>query len=157
MLFPLLSFCSHIFVISILFLIITSIMLLLYSLQIALSEFFAVFRLEKLSWHSTTSYWLLVKRRPKLDRLFRKNLFNSLNESPLLVGSFDWISLYGHSRLKCQISGFLTVYTYTRSLRLVTFIHCSQVSVRVRDKADHSVMSIESLLKHFAEETAAFH
>lgn len=32
-----------------------------------------------------------------------------------------------------------------------------QVSVRVRDKADHSVMSIESLLKHFAEETAAFH
>lgn len=34
---------------------------------------------------------------------------------------------------------------------------CSQVSVRVRDKADHSVMSIESLLKHFKDEVAAFH
>ncbi|XP_048232031.1 threonine--tRNA ligase, mitochondrial 1 [Ricinus communis] len=32
-----------------------------------------------------------------------------------------------------------------------------QVSVRVRDKADHSVMSIESLLKHFKDEVAAFH
>uniref|UniRef100_A0A2N9GPI6 threonine--tRNA ligase n=1 Tax=Fagus sylvatica TaxID=28930 RepID=A0A2N9GPI6_FAGSY len=32
-----------------------------------------------------------------------------------------------------------------------------QVSVRVRDKADHSVMSIENLLKHFEEEIAAFH
>ncbi|CAL1395092.1 unnamed protein product [Linum trigynum] len=32
-----------------------------------------------------------------------------------------------------------------------------QVSVRVRDIADHSVMSIESLLQHFADETAAFH
>ncbi|KAG6708278.1 hypothetical protein I3843_06G068100 [Carya illinoinensis] len=32
-----------------------------------------------------------------------------------------------------------------------------QVSVRVRDKADHSVMSIENLLKHFGEEIAAFH
>ena len=32
-----------------------------------------------------------------------------------------------------------------------------QVSVRVRDKADHSVMSIESLLNHFKEEVAAFH
>ncbi|KAK9276514.1 hypothetical protein L1049_006048 [Liquidambar formosana] len=32
-----------------------------------------------------------------------------------------------------------------------------QVSVRVRDKADHSVMSIESLLTHFKEEVAAFH
>ncbi|KAM4109910.1 hypothetical protein ACJW30_03G155100 [Castanea mollissima] len=32
-----------------------------------------------------------------------------------------------------------------------------QVSVRVRDKADHSVMSIENLLKHFEEEVAAFH
>lgn len=32
-----------------------------------------------------------------------------------------------------------------------------QVSVRVRDKADHSVKSIESLLKHFEEEIAAFH
>ncbi|KAG6654472.1 hypothetical protein CIPAW_05G147900 [Carya illinoinensis] len=32
-----------------------------------------------------------------------------------------------------------------------------QVSVRVRDKADHSVMSIESLLKHFEGEIAAFH
>nr|XP_023903543.1 threonine--tRNA ligase, mitochondrial 1 [Quercus suber] len=32
-----------------------------------------------------------------------------------------------------------------------------QVSVRVRDKADHSVMSIENLLKHFVEEVAAFH
>lgn len=32
-----------------------------------------------------------------------------------------------------------------------------QVSVRVRDKGDHSVMSIESLLDHFKEEVAAFH
>ncbi|XP_038891995.1 threonine--tRNA ligase, mitochondrial 1 [Benincasa hispida] len=32
-----------------------------------------------------------------------------------------------------------------------------QVSVRVRDKADHSVMSTESLLNHFKEEVAAFH
>ncbi|XP_057448447.1 threonine--tRNA ligase, mitochondrial 1 [Lotus japonicus] len=32
-----------------------------------------------------------------------------------------------------------------------------QVSVRVRDKADHSVMSIENLLKHFSDEVAAFH
>ncbi|KAI5437002.1 threonine--tRNA ligase, mitochondrial 1 [Lathyrus oleraceus] len=32
-----------------------------------------------------------------------------------------------------------------------------QVSVRVRDKADHSVMSIENLLKHFNDEVAAFH
>ncbi|XP_057948888.1 threonine--tRNA ligase, mitochondrial 1 [Malania oleifera] len=32
-----------------------------------------------------------------------------------------------------------------------------QVSVRVRDKADHSVMSIESLLTHFKNEVAAFH
>ncbi|XP_004489863.1 threonine--tRNA ligase, mitochondrial 1 [Cicer arietinum] len=32
-----------------------------------------------------------------------------------------------------------------------------QVSVRVRDKADHSVMSIENLLKHFEDEVAAFH
>ncbi|KAE9597040.1 putative threonine--tRNA ligase [Lupinus albus] len=32
-----------------------------------------------------------------------------------------------------------------------------QVSVRVRDKADHSVMSIENLLKHFRDEVAAFH
>jgi threonyl-tRNA synthetase len=32
-----------------------------------------------------------------------------------------------------------------------------QVSVRVRDKADHSVMTIENLLKHFKEEVAAFH
>ncbi|KAL5552932.1 hypothetical protein UlMin_040333 [Ulmus minor] len=32
-----------------------------------------------------------------------------------------------------------------------------QVSVRVRDKADHSVMSIDGLLKHFVEEAAAFH
>ncbi|KAJ4711144.1 threonine--tRNA ligase, mitochondrial [Melia azedarach] len=31
-----------------------------------------------------------------------------------------------------------------------------QVSVRVRDKADHSVMSIENLLKHFKEKTEAF-
>ncbi|XP_050276783.1 threonine--tRNA ligase, mitochondrial 1 [Quercus robur] len=32
-----------------------------------------------------------------------------------------------------------------------------KVSVRVRDKADHSAMSIEHLLKHFVEEVAAFH
>ncbi|CAJ1931494.1 unnamed protein product [Sphenostylis stenocarpa] len=32
-----------------------------------------------------------------------------------------------------------------------------QVSVRVRDKADHNVMSIENLLKHFRDEAAAFH
>ncbi|OIV94523.1 hypothetical protein TanjilG_25585 [Lupinus angustifolius] len=32
-----------------------------------------------------------------------------------------------------------------------------QVSVRVRDKADHRVMSVETLLKHFGEEVAAFH
>ncbi|XP_022997466.1 threonine--tRNA ligase, mitochondrial 1-like [Cucurbita maxima] len=32
-----------------------------------------------------------------------------------------------------------------------------QVSVRVRDKGDHSVMTIESLLSHFKEEVAAFH
>ncbi|XP_061370150.1 threonine--tRNA ligase, mitochondrial 1 isoform X1 [Gastrolobium bilobum] len=32
-----------------------------------------------------------------------------------------------------------------------------QVSVRVRDKADHSVMSIENLLTHFRDEVAAFH
>ncbi|XP_022933059.1 threonine--tRNA ligase, mitochondrial 1-like [Cucurbita moschata] len=32
-----------------------------------------------------------------------------------------------------------------------------QVSVRVRDKGDHSVMTIESLLNHFKEEVAAFH
>ncbi|XP_065860987.1 threonine--tRNA ligase, mitochondrial 1 [Euphorbia lathyris] len=32
-----------------------------------------------------------------------------------------------------------------------------QVSVRVRDKGDHSVMSIEGLLKHFKDEIAAFH
>nr|KYP66188.1 hypothetical protein KK1_012472 [Cajanus cajan] len=32
-----------------------------------------------------------------------------------------------------------------------------QVSVRVRDKADHKVMSIEDLLKHFRDEFAAFH
>ncbi|KAL5100526.1 hypothetical protein RYX36_004853 [Vicia faba] len=32
-----------------------------------------------------------------------------------------------------------------------------QVSVRVRDKADHSVMTIENLLKHFNDEVAAFH
>ncbi|XP_022972266.1 threonine--tRNA ligase, mitochondrial 1-like [Cucurbita maxima] len=32
-----------------------------------------------------------------------------------------------------------------------------QVSVRVRDKGDHSVMNIENLLKHFKEEVAAFH
>ncbi|KAL2349384.1 hypothetical protein Fmac_003384 [Flemingia macrophylla] len=32
-----------------------------------------------------------------------------------------------------------------------------QVSVRVRDKADHKVMSIENLLKHFRDEIAAFH
>lgn len=32
-----------------------------------------------------------------------------------------------------------------------------QVSVRVRDKADHNVMSIENLLKHFKDEAAAFH
>ncbi|KAL5542594.1 hypothetical protein UlMin_010304 [Ulmus minor] len=32
-----------------------------------------------------------------------------------------------------------------------------QVSVRVRDKAYHSVMSIDGLLKHFVEEAAAFH
>ncbi|XP_022152397.1 threonine--tRNA ligase, mitochondrial 1-like isoform X1 [Momordica charantia] len=32
-----------------------------------------------------------------------------------------------------------------------------QVSVRVRDKGDHSVMSIENLIKHFKEEVAAFH
>ncbi|PON44620.1 Threonine-tRNA ligase, class IIa [Parasponia andersonii] len=32
-----------------------------------------------------------------------------------------------------------------------------QVSVRVRDKSDHSVMSIDGLLKHFKEETDLFH
>ncbi|CAJ2647604.1 unnamed protein product [Trifolium pratense] len=32
-----------------------------------------------------------------------------------------------------------------------------KVSVRVRDKADHSVMNIENLLKHFKDEVAAFH
>ncbi|WCJ21684.1 Threonine--tRNA ligase [Euphorbia peplus] len=32
-----------------------------------------------------------------------------------------------------------------------------QVSVRVRDKADHSVMSIDGLLKHFKDEVAEFH
>ncbi|XP_045805575.1 threonine--tRNA ligase, mitochondrial 1-like isoform X1 [Trifolium pratense] len=32
-----------------------------------------------------------------------------------------------------------------------------QVSVQVRDKADHSIMSIDNLLKHFREEVAAFH
>ncbi|XP_030961217.1 threonine--tRNA ligase, mitochondrial 1 [Quercus lobata] len=32
-----------------------------------------------------------------------------------------------------------------------------KVSVRVRDKADHSAMSIENLLKHFVEEVEAFH
>jgi hypothetical protein len=32
-----------------------------------------------------------------------------------------------------------------------------QVSVRVRDRADHSVQSIESLLRLFEEEVAAFH
>ncbi|KAF5741053.1 threonine--tRNA ligase mitochondrial [Tripterygium wilfordii] len=32
-----------------------------------------------------------------------------------------------------------------------------QVSVRVRDKADHSVMSVESLLQHFKDEAAAYH
>ncbi|KAI4314297.1 hypothetical protein L6164_027220 [Bauhinia variegata] len=32
-----------------------------------------------------------------------------------------------------------------------------QVSVRVRDKSDHSVMSIESLLKLFSDEVAAYH
>ncbi|KAF9621888.1 hypothetical protein IFM89_028476 [Coptis chinensis] len=32
-----------------------------------------------------------------------------------------------------------------------------QVSVRVRDKGDHSVMTIENLLSHFKEEIAAFH
>ncbi|KAK8964739.1 hypothetical protein KSP40_PGU010275 [Platanthera guangdongensis] len=32
-----------------------------------------------------------------------------------------------------------------------------QVSVRIRDKSEHSVMSMEDLLKHFKEEAAAFH
>ncbi|CAL9073855.1 unnamed protein product [Musa textilis] len=32
-----------------------------------------------------------------------------------------------------------------------------QVSVRVRDGSDHSVMSLEALLEHFKEEVAAFH
>ncbi|KAK8916531.1 hypothetical protein KSP39_PZI023079 [Platanthera zijinensis] len=32
-----------------------------------------------------------------------------------------------------------------------------QVSVRIRDKSEHSVMSLEDLLKHFKEEAAAFH
>lgn len=32
-----------------------------------------------------------------------------------------------------------------------------QVSVRIRDNSDHKVMSIESLLKHFSDEVAAFH
>ncbi|KAJ4976610.1 hypothetical protein NE237_001716 [Protea cynaroides] len=32
-----------------------------------------------------------------------------------------------------------------------------QVSVRVRDKGDHSVKSMEELLNHFAQEVAAFH
>ncbi|XP_064991980.1 threonine--tRNA ligase, mitochondrial 1-like [Musa acuminata AAA Group] len=32
-----------------------------------------------------------------------------------------------------------------------------QVSVRVRDGSDHSVMSLETLLEHFKEEVAAFH
>ncbi|KAI4328227.1 hypothetical protein L6164_020600 [Bauhinia variegata] len=32
-----------------------------------------------------------------------------------------------------------------------------QVSVRVRDKSDHSVMSVESLLKLFSDEAAAYH
>lgn len=32
-----------------------------------------------------------------------------------------------------------------------------QVSVRVRDKAEHRVMSIADLLDHFKEEVAAFH
>ena len=33
----------------------------------------------------------------------------------------------------------------------------SQVSVRVRDKGDHSVMSMENLLSYFKSEIAAFH
>ncbi|KAJ8759024.1 hypothetical protein K2173_003262 [Erythroxylum novogranatense] len=32
-----------------------------------------------------------------------------------------------------------------------------QVSVRVRDKSDHAVMSLESLLKHLRDEVAAYH
>ncbi|THU63984.1 hypothetical protein C4D60_Mb01t21650 [Musa balbisiana] len=32
-----------------------------------------------------------------------------------------------------------------------------QVSVRIRDGSDHSVMSLEALLQHFKEEVAAFH
>ncbi|XP_057424931.1 threonine--tRNA ligase, mitochondrial 1-like, partial [Lotus japonicus] len=35
--------------------------------------------------------------------------------------------------------------------------NAGQVSVHVRDKAEHRVMSIENLLKHFSEEIAAFH
>ncbi|KAK7859160.1 threonine--trna ligase [Quercus suber] len=38
-----------------------------------------------------------------------------------------------------------------------SYLYTFHVSVRVRDKADHSVMSIENLLKHFVEEVAAFH
>lgn len=46
--------------------------------------------------------------------------------------------------LPCSLRGFI----------LESFF---QVSVRVRDKSDHSVMSIDDLLKHFKEENDAFH
>ncbi|GJX32924.1 threonine--tRNA ligase, mitochondrial 1 [Tanacetum coccineum] len=36
-------------------------------------------------------------------------------------------------------------------------VKTKQVSVRVRDKQEHSVKSIEDLLKHFKDETYAFH
>ncbi|KAF8380558.1 hypothetical protein HHK36_028046 [Tetracentron sinense] len=40
---------------------------------------------------------------------------------------------------------------------LLNFPSALQVSVRVRDKADHSVKSIDDLLTHFKEEVAVFH
>ncbi|GKB70502.1 threonine--tRNA ligase, mitochondrial 1 [Tanacetum coccineum] len=36
-------------------------------------------------------------------------------------------------------------------------VKTKQVSIRVRDKQEHSVKSIPDLLKHFKEETDAFH
>lgn len=67
------------------------------------------------------------------------------------------------------LESIMCITTFSKSMILsrvcygiisITVTSCSllfQVSVRVRDKGDSTVMSMDSLLKHFKDEVEAFH
>lgn len=82
--------------------------------------------------------------------------FDSLNQNVEILEFIQLeIPVYNYLDNWVLLQQYMLIALSHRSL----FVWCAilQVSVRVRDKSDHSVMSVGDLLKFFKEEVAAFH